>query len=96
MSTSVTTAIIRNNPCSLKDSIFGVLAGDLRSFQVNGNAATSLTVSDLKENMPYKFKVQAQTTQGFGPEREGIITIESQDGGKQCDRESDMIVCAFL
>uniref|UniRef100_A0A672P3R1 Integrin beta n=1 Tax=Sinocyclocheilus grahami TaxID=75366 RepID=A0A672P3R1_SINGR len=55
--------------------------GDLRSFQVNGNAATSLTVSDLKENMPYKFKVQAQTTQGFGPEREGIITIESQDGG---------------
>ncbi|XP_073675885.1 integrin beta-4 isoform X2 [Garra rufa] len=54
--------------------------GDLRSFQVNGNAATSLTVSDLKENMPYKFKVQAQTTQGFGPEREGIITIESQDG----------------
>uniref|UniRef100_A0A673ME98 Integrin beta n=1 Tax=Sinocyclocheilus rhinocerous TaxID=307959 RepID=A0A673ME98_9TELE len=57
--------------------------GDLRSFQVNGNAATSLTVSDLKENMPYKFKVQAQTTQGFGPEREGIITIESQDGGMQ-------------
>uniref|UniRef100_A0A671PHA5 Integrin beta n=1 Tax=Sinocyclocheilus anshuiensis TaxID=1608454 RepID=A0A671PHA5_9TELE len=55
--------------------------GDLRSFPVNGNAATSLTVSDLKENMPYKFKVQAQTTQGFGPEREGIITIESQDGG---------------
>uniref|UniRef100_A0A671PA15 Integrin beta n=1 Tax=Sinocyclocheilus anshuiensis TaxID=1608454 RepID=A0A671PA15_9TELE len=54
--------------------------GDLRSFPVNGNAATSLTVSDLKENMPYKFKVQAQTTQGFGPEREGIITIESQDG----------------
>uniref|UniRef100_A0A8C1KC16 Integrin beta n=1 Tax=Cyprinus carpio TaxID=7962 RepID=A0A8C1KC16_CYPCA len=60
--------------------------GDLRSFQVNGNAATSLTVSDLKENMPYKFKVQAQTTQGFGPEREGIITIESQDGG-MLDRE---------
>uniref|UniRef100_A0A8B9LL02 Integrin beta n=1 Tax=Astyanax mexicanus TaxID=7994 RepID=A0A8B9LL02_ASTMX len=55
--------------------------GDLRSFQVSGNAATSLTVSDLKENVPYKFKVQAQTTQGFGPEREGIITIESQDGG---------------
>uniref|UniRef100_A0A3B4E937 Integrin beta n=1 Tax=Pygocentrus nattereri TaxID=42514 RepID=A0A3B4E937_PYGNA len=55
--------------------------GDIRSFQVSGNAATSLTVSDLSENVPYKFKVQAQTTQGFGPEREGIITIESQDGG---------------
>ncbi|XP_029540735.1 integrin beta-4 isoform X2 [Oncorhynchus nerka] len=56
--------------------------GDMRSFQVSGNnAETSLTVPDLSENMPYKFKVQARTTQGFGPEREGIITIESQDGG---------------
>ncbi|XP_029384113.1 integrin beta-4 isoform X2 [Echeneis naucrates] len=56
--------------------------GDLRSFQVNGDSSeTSLTVPNLTENVPYKFKVQARTTQGFGPEREGIITIESQDGG---------------
>ncbi|KAF3704704.1 Integrin beta-4 Precursor [Channa argus] len=55
--------------------------GDMRSFQVSGDGAeTSLTVPNLTENVPYKFKVQAQTTQGFGPEREGIITIESQDG----------------
>nr|XP_046233840.1 integrin beta-4 isoform X3 [Scatophagus argus] len=55
--------------------------GDVRSFQVNGDSAeTSLTVPNLTENIPYKFKVQARTTQGFGPEREGIITIESQDG----------------
>ncbi|TNN48639.1 Integrin beta-4 [Liparis tanakae] len=55
--------------------------GDLRSFEVNGdNVETSLTVPNLTENVPYKFKVQARTTQGFGPEREGIITIESQDG----------------
>ncbi|XP_075889894.1 integrin beta-4 isoform X1 [Nelusetta ayraudi] len=55
--------------------------GDLRSFQVNGDSSeTSLTVQNLTENVPYKFKVQARTTQGFGPEREGIITIESQDG----------------
>lgn len=55
--------------------------GDVRSFQVNGDSAeTSLTVPNLTENVPYKFKVQARTTQGFGPEREGIITIESQDG----------------
>uniref|UniRef100_A0A3B3VQ41 Integrin, beta 4 n=1 Tax=Poecilia latipinna TaxID=48699 RepID=A0A3B3VQ41_9TELE len=55
--------------------------GDMRSFNVSGNnAETSLTVPNLTENVPYKFKVQAQTTQGFGPEREGIITIESQDG----------------
>lgn len=36
----------------------------------------------LSENVPYKFKVQAKTTEGYGPEREGIITIESQDGGR--------------
>ncbi|TKS90176.1 Integrin beta-4 [Collichthys lucidus] len=55
--------------------------GDMRSFQVTGdNVETSLTVPNLTENIPYKFKVQARTTQGFGPEREGIITIESQDG----------------
>uniref|UniRef100_A0A7N6F6Q9 Integrin beta n=1 Tax=Anabas testudineus TaxID=64144 RepID=A0A7N6F6Q9_ANATE len=55
--------------------------GDMRTFQVNGDGAeTSLTVPNLTENVPYKFKVQARTTQGFGPEREGIITIESQDG----------------
>ena len=57
--------------------------GDVRSFQVNGDSTeTSLTVPNLTENVPYKFKVQARTTQGFGPEREGIITIESQDGSK--------------
>ncbi|XP_031699889.1 integrin beta-4 isoform X1 [Anarrhichthys ocellatus] len=55
--------------------------GDVRSFEVSGDSAeTSLTVPNLTENVPYKFKVQARTTQGFGPEREGIITIESQDG----------------
>uniref|UniRef100_A0AAQ6AEF6 Integrin beta n=1 Tax=Amphiprion ocellaris TaxID=80972 RepID=A0AAQ6AEF6_AMPOC len=49
--------------------------------EVNGDSTeTSLTVPNLTENVPYKFKVQARTTQGFGPEREGIITIESQDG----------------
>ncbi|KAL4648065.1 integrin beta-4 isoform X1 [Arapaima gigas] len=63
--------------------------GDMRSFQVSGDGAeTSLTVSDLAENVPYKFKVQARTTQGFGPEREGIITIESQDGGNMSQYNS--------
>uniref|UniRef100_A0A663LRG1 Integrin beta n=1 Tax=Athene cunicularia TaxID=194338 RepID=A0A663LRG1_ATHCN len=51
----------------------GTVSGD--------NPETTLTVPHLSENVPYKFKVQAKTTQGFGPEREGIITIESQDGG---------------
>ncbi|KAK5880756.1 hypothetical protein CesoFtcFv8_021634 [Champsocephalus esox] len=63
--------------------------GDIRSFQVKGESFdTSLTVPDLTENVPYKFKVQARTTQGFGPEREGIITIESQDGGDMSQYDS--------
>ncbi|KAJ4940191.1 hypothetical protein JOQ06_026500 [Pogonophryne albipinna] len=63
--------------------------GDIRSFQVNGDSSeTSLTVPNLTENVPYKFKVQARTTQGFGPEREGIITIESQDGGDMSQYDS--------
>ncbi|XP_054831784.1 integrin beta-4 isoform X1 [Eublepharis macularius] len=56
--------------------------GEPRNIYVEGdNPETTLTVPYLNENIPYKFKVQAKTTQGFGPEREGIITIESQDGG---------------
>lgn len=56
--------------------------GEPRNIYVEGdNSETTLTVPHLNENVPYKFKVQAKTTQGFGPEREGIITIESQDGG---------------
>uniref|UniRef100_A0A8C5R2Y5 Integrin beta n=1 Tax=Leptobrachium leishanense TaxID=445787 RepID=A0A8C5R2Y5_9ANUR len=56
--------------------------GEPRNIYVEGDKPeTTLTVPFLKENLPYKFKVQAKTTQGFGPEREGIITIESQDGG---------------
>uniref|UniRef100_A0A8C8YFP4 Integrin beta n=1 Tax=Prolemur simus TaxID=1328070 RepID=A0A8C8YFP4_PROSS len=49
---------------------------------LSGNPESRLTVPGLSENVPYKFKVQARTTEGFGPEREGIITIESQDGGR--------------
>ncbi|NWI33873.1 ITB4 protein, partial [Sula dactylatra] len=56
--------------------------GEPRNIYVEGdNPETTLTVPHLSEKVPYKFKVQAKTTQGFGPEREGIITIESQDGG---------------
>ncbi|OWK14046.1 ITGB4, partial [Cervus elaphus hippelaphus] len=47
------------------------------TFLVDGDSPESrLTVPGLSENVPYKFKVQAKTTQGFGPEREGIITID--------------------
>lgn len=58
--------------------------GEPRNIYVEGdNPETTLTVPHLKENIPYKFKVQAKTTQGVGPEREGIITIQSQDGGTE-------------
>ncbi|NXJ14487.1 ITB4 protein, partial [Odontophorus gujanensis] len=56
--------------------------GEPRNIYVEGdNPETTLTVPHLGENIPYKFKVQAKTTHGVGPEREGIITIESQNGG---------------
>jgi syndecan 4 len=56
--------------------------GPATTFRVDGdNLESRLTVPGLSENVPYKFKVQARTTEGFGPEREGVITIESQDGG---------------
>uniref|UniRef100_A0A803XL73 Integrin beta n=1 Tax=Meleagris gallopavo TaxID=9103 RepID=A0A803XL73_MELGA len=58
--------------------------GGMVNIYVEGdNPETTLTVPHLSENIPYKFKVQAKTTQGVGPEREGIITIESQDGGTE-------------
>uniref|UniRef100_A0A8C5RLB8 Integrin beta n=1 Tax=Laticauda laticaudata TaxID=8630 RepID=A0A8C5RLB8_LATLA len=68
--------------------------GEPRTIYVEGdNPETTLTVPYLSENVPYKFKVQAKTTQGFGPEREGIITIESQDAGMLwCQRTS--IICS--
>uniref|UniRef100_A0A452U0W9 Integrin subunit beta 4 n=1 Tax=Ursus maritimus TaxID=29073 RepID=A0A452U0W9_URSMA len=56
--------------------------GPATTFLVDGDSPESrLTVPGLSENVPYKFKVQAKTTEGYGPEREGIITIESQEGG---------------
>uniref|UniRef100_A0A670I9E3 Integrin beta n=1 Tax=Podarcis muralis TaxID=64176 RepID=A0A670I9E3_PODMU len=55
--------------------------GGMNIYVEGDNLETTLTVPYLSENVPYKFKVQAKTTQGFGPEREGIITIESQDAG---------------
>uniref|UniRef100_A0A670IB52 Integrin beta n=1 Tax=Podarcis muralis TaxID=64176 RepID=A0A670IB52_PODMU len=70
--------------------------GEPRNIYVEGdNLETTLTVPYLSENVPYKFKVQAKTTQGFGPEREGIITIESQDAGTHPHpRYSNNLVCA--
>lgn len=37
-----------------------------------------MVVEDLLPNHSYVFRVRAQSQEGWGPEREGIITIESQ------------------
>lgn len=34
-------------------------------------------VQDLLPNQSYVFKVKAHSQEGWGPEREGVITIES-------------------
>uniref|UniRef100_A0A6I8P3Y4 Integrin beta n=1 Tax=Ornithorhynchus anatinus TaxID=9258 RepID=A0A6I8P3Y4_ORNAN len=71
--------------------------GSSKTFQVEGDQAEMrLTVPGLSENVPYKFKVQAKTTQGFGPEREGVITIESQDGGPFTQLGGQQTLCQEL
>lgn len=37
-----------------------------------------MVVEDLLPNHSYVFRVRAQSQEGWGPEREGVITIESQ------------------
>lgn len=39
---------------------------------------TSVVVEDLLPNHSYVFRVRAQSQEGWGREREGVITIESQ------------------
>lgn len=39
---------------------------------------TSMVVEDLLPNHSYVFRVRAQSQEGWGREREGVITIESQ------------------
>lgn len=39
---------------------------------------TSVVVEDLLPNHSYMFRVRAQSQEGWGREREGVITIESQ------------------
>lgn len=36
-----------------------------------------MIIQDLLPNHSYLFKVKAQSQEGWGPEREGVITIES-------------------
>lgn len=38
----------------------------------------SLIINDLLPNYSYMFKVKALSDKGWGPDREGVITIESK------------------
>lgn len=52
-------------------------AGEMKRINVTNPAENSVIIQDLLPNHSYLFKVKAQSQEGWGPEREGVITIES-------------------
>lgn len=52
--------------------------GELHRLNIPNPSQTSVVVGDLLPNHSYVFRVRAQSQEGWGPEREGVITIESQ------------------
>lgn len=52
--------------------------GELHRLNIPSPSQTSVVVEDLLPNHSYVFRVRAQSQEGWGPEREGVITIESQ------------------
>lgn len=52
-------------------------AGEVKRIDVMNPAENSVIIQDLLPNHSYLFKVMAQSQEGWGPEREGVITIES-------------------
>lgn len=53
-------------------------AGEVHQLTIPSPEQTSVVVEDLLPNHSYVFRVRAQSQEGWGREREGIITIESQ------------------
>lgn len=51
--------------------------GEMKRMDISNPAQNSLVVQDLLPNQSYLFKVKAESQEGWGPEREGVITIES-------------------
>lgn len=49
----------------------------MKRINVTNPAENSVIIQDLLPNHSYLFKVKAQSQEGWGPEREGVITIES-------------------
>lgn len=50
----------------------------LHRLNIPNPGQTSVVVEDLLPNHSYVFRVRAQSQEGWGREREGVITIESQ------------------
>lgn len=49
----------------------------MKRMDIANPAQNSVVVQDLLPNQSYLFKVKAESQEGWGPEREGVITIES-------------------
>lgn len=54
-----------------------ISAGEMKRIDINNSTQNSVVVQDLLPNQSYLFKVKAESQEGWGPEREGVITIES-------------------
>lgn len=54
-----------------------IAVGEMKRMDVANPAQNSVVVQDLLPNQSYLFKVKAESQEGWGPEREGVITIES-------------------
>lgn len=52
--------------------------GEVHRITIPNPSQNSVVVEDLLPSHSYIFKVKAQSEEGWGPEREGVITIESQ------------------
>lgn len=50
----------------------------MQQISIANPSQTSVVVENLLPNHSYAFRVRALSPEGWGPEREGVITIESQ------------------
>lgn len=50
----------------------------MHQISIANPSQTSVVVENLLPNHSYAFRVRALSPEGWGPEREGVITIESQ------------------
>eukprot|EP00061_Rhincodon_typus_P018329 g47456.t1 len=54
-----------------------LLGGETKIIDISDPDENSMIINDLIPNCSYMFKVKAMSEKGWGPEREGVITIES-------------------